>query len=124
MFFTRGKKMRYYDRGDVDAYDRDTGYFTKDGTWRTCQLGYIFGYKPLLVLISLRFRVLQTGRGIAFRQKGNTNEINIVETRGVLTDTPQELSFWVMTDAAGDIEYKITTGSYTYLDLVVRGWIK
>lgn len=124
MWFERGfiSAKEFIDRGDVDGYDFNTGNFTKDGTWRPLGFTSVVGVRSVLVLVKLQFQVLQTNRAIKFRTGGFDNEVNIIQTRGTASNIPVVQDFWIMTDEYGEIRYYITTGSYAYFDMLVRGW--
>ena len=122
MWFARGAGKEYIDRGDVASYDRQTGYFTKDNTWRELTLGHVVGYRSIWIHCRLRFQVLQLDRYINLRTMGNSNEVNMIQRNGYISNKVEDSEFWILTNYDGQLEYRMDTASYAFFDLVVLGW--
>lgn len=123
MFSVKGGGIAFVDRGDPDAYDFTTGDFTYDNNYQDIDLSGIVGAKACLVLIGLRIKCATTTEYLYWREKGNSNEFNVVHRQIKTANVFINYEVWVQTDATGKIEFKATPGTYTNMDFVVKGWL-
>ncbi len=115
----------FVDRGDIGSFDRGVGDFVKDGTWRDWDLSSIVGAGSRVVLLKLQFDNNTVGENINFRENGNSNAVNIADSRVQLVSNQVMDERTVQTDANGVIEYNISNGgTWAVLYVTVRGWWK
>jgi len=122
MFFTKGVGLIYVDRGDLDDYDFSTGDLIKDANWHDLDLSskIPIGTKLVVMLVELR---ASTGNKLLYlRQKGNSYDVNNSILVNQVTNTPMCGDMFVVPDVNRVIEYWISTATWTFIHLTVRGY--
>lgn len=113
----------FVDRGDPAAYDFTTNDFTKDSAYHDLDLSSIVGANACTVLLNVMMRLGTTNEEIMLRTKGNSNDYNVAQRKGIAANTDYRYGMWVKTDANGVIQYRCTAGTYSTLNLTIRGWL-
>lgn len=115
--------FNYTDRGDPDAVDFTESDFTKDSTWRDLDISGIVGAAQRLVLIQCNVQVNGVAKGFNLREKGNSLAYNIGGWISPVANVLFTYDRWVLTDASGVIQYYAETATWTYISLIIRGWV-
>lgn len=112
----------FTDRGDLASIDWEIGDLTIDGAWHDLDLSGIVGANAALVCIRLLLDTSAAGKKGLFRTNGNSNSINVGQgyTAVLSKSFPQDM--WVVTDAAGKIEYNFTADLAGIVRLSVAHW--
>jgi hypothetical protein len=113
---------QYVHRGDPAALDVELAALTADGTWRDLDLSAIVGEQRVLIHLYTRVRTTSGLGVIQFRQNGASNAVNRVLTSSFVVNVNTYHDVFVLSDADGVIEYNLTAGTYSNVDLSVRGW--
>lgn len=124
MFFRQRAGTRWYDRGDVAAYDFTVATLTADDAWHDLDISGIVGIGRKLVIIESNLKDNAGGKTMLMRTKGNVNEINISPCGTVTADKTCSRNMILYTDTNGILQYKIESGVWAINDLVVRGYFK
>lgn len=124
MFSVKNSGMSFVDRGDIAAYDFTQTSFTRDGQWHDLDLSSIVGAKAVWVLILVAMTHSTTNEELRLKTKGNVNDYNVVHRKNNLANLAYYHGVWVQTDAAGKIEYKLTSGTYSVINFTIRGWFE
>lgn len=114
--------MGYVDRGDPDIMDFQSGELEKDGNWYTMDLSAIVGAARRLVHLKLEIGDSAGGKHVKFRTNGNTYTNNVAHRMTVTAGTPCQHDVWVYTDDAGKIEYSISSATWIFVNIFVKGW--
>jgi len=114
--------IKYVDRGDPAALDFTVGDFITDNTWRELDLFPIVGAGVKLVLLFIDVWDADTVFQYEFRQKGNANAFNIAKRKAIASGFGFYEDIEVLTDVNGKIEYRMSSGTYDTIDVLVRGW--
>jgi len=124
MFFRCIRGDKWYDRGDVAAYDYTAATLTADGEWHDLDISGIVGATRRFVLIKTYLKDNAGGKVFLMRTKGYVNDINIEHCGTIIADKTCGRSSWLYTDVNGIIQYKIDAAIWANTDLVVRGYFK
>lgn len=112
----------FTDRGDVAANDFEEGDLTMDDAYRDLDLSGIVGANAVLVMMRVRLMSDEGQKRIVLKTKGSSNAPNTAFSydggAGLAVDHIQ----FVMTDAAGKLEYKASVATWSIIELTVRGW--
>lgn len=112
------------DRGDPNASDFAVGDFTQDTNWYTLVLGAPEGIRFKYYHFILAYTAGGGGGSIQFRKKGNSNSFNITVINAGPGQADMSPDMWVACNADHEIEYNVTMGNFTQLDLTIRGGIQ
>lgn len=124
MFYRPVKGTRWYDRGDVAAYDYTVATLTADGAWHDLDISGIVGAARRLVLINTYLKDNAGGKMLSLKTKGNVNGINIEECSTVVADKTCSRNAWLYTDTNGVLQYNIEVATWANTDLAIRGYFK
>lgn len=122
MFYRRALRVEWIDRGDIDAVDYTKDTLTADDNWHDLDISSIVGATQRLVLLNSHLRDNAGGKEMLMRTKGNVNEINIAPCGTIKADKTCSRNMFLHTDKNGVVQYKIESGVWAYIDLVIRGW--
>jgi hypothetical protein len=113
---------QYVHRGDPAALDVELAALTADGAWRDLNLSAIVGEQRVLVHLYTRVRTTSGLGVIQFRANGASNAVNRAMTSSHVVNVNAYHDVFVLTDDSGVIEYNLTAGTYSNVDIAVRGW--
>lgn len=114
----------FVDRGNPAVDDRETGDFTKDGTWRDWDLSAIVPAGAKAVLLKVFAQATVAGAAFIVRKDGNSTGAT---TAGLITQVangPLMNMLTVAISEAGVIEYNASNHTWAYLYVTVCGWWK
>jgi len=116
--------IQFVDRGDLAAADYAVGTFTIDYAYHELDISSKVGAGERYVLLKLVIRHTSANELFEFRTPGNENDINSFSQPYVEDDKKYVFQGWVLTDAAGKIEYMFSPGTYTQIDLTICSYFK
>lgn len=116
--------LAYVDSGDAAAVDYDVNDFTKDSAYHILDISSKVGAGVRLVHIKIVVVATTADEHFEIKTNGNTYERNVFSSGDMPANEPQVRSDWVYTDADGKIEYRISSGTYTAFDMIIRGWFE
>lgn len=116
-------KTKYVQRGDPANLDKSTGNFTTDGNWNDLDLSAIVPAGATQIHLNVFIEDENVNSYLRFREKGNSNARNVLETRTIVADLRHHLDGLVSCDANRVIQYQATNTTFTNIGLVVRGWL-
>ncbi|GAI67651.1 unnamed protein product [marine sediment metagenome] len=122
MFYHRRVGLQWIDRGDVAAVDYNVSSLTADDDWHDLDISSIVGATKKLVVIESNLKDNTGGKEMLVRTKGNVNEINVSPCGTVKADKTCARNLLVYTDENGVVQYKIESGTWAIINLVIRGW--
>lgn len=122
MFASVNTGLKWADRGLVTSYDYGLGDFIEDGEWHEKDLSSIVGKGVKLLCISIGYITTESNKQFALRTAGQTNTKNFGSMFTQASSLVVEHSLWVLTDADGKIDYYVQTGTWTILQVCIRGW--
>lgn len=111
------------DRGDVTPVDYDVNDFTIDYAYHELDISSKVGAGVRYVLIQLTIKTTTVDESFYIGENGNSNPYNSFSRIFIIADKSIRHSGWVLTDAAGKIQYKFSTGTWTSIDMVIRAYI-
>lgn len=123
MFAITNTGHKYVDRGDVNAYDFEPAAFITDYTWRELDLSDIVDKGAVFVFMSFLMKSTSANSLITFRKNGQTYDINQTRVSMQSGDYGIYGQLAVALDADGKIQYKISNVTWTFLHVVINGWI-
>lgn len=118
----KGLIEMYVDRGDPAAYDKIKTDLTTDATWRDIDLSAIVPAGAKAVLLKTLVESAGVGDKIRYRQKGNSNEINVCGCEALRANVERTRLGITAIDASRVMQYNADNVAWTTLSIVVRGW--
>ena len=115
--------IQLVERGDLAAVDYGVGTFTIDYAYHELDISSKVGVGERYVLLKLEIILTSAHELFEFRTPGNSNDINSFSQPYVKDDNEYTFEGWVLTDAAGKIEYMFSPGTYTKIDLTIRSYL-
>jgi len=100
--------ITFTDKGDVDALDYEIGDLTIDGQWNELDLSSKVGAAKVLVCIRAFLDTTVAGKIGKFKTNGSTYNYNSPQIITSVASKAIAFDIWVVTDAAGKIEYWFT----------------
>lgn len=122
MFLSRKGGLQYVDRGDASAYDFDVTTLTADGAWHTLSLAAIIPANAKVAV--LRIGASRSVAGTYFRvaKVGNVTQYNNANVATQVANVINEQTTEIALNAAREIAYWATSGTFVSLRLLVMGW--
>jgi hypothetical protein len=120
--FGKRSYEKYYDRGDPSDWDFEEPAFTTDGNWHDLDLSSIIPSGNILVHFFASLRDDQVNSLMWYREKGNTNQMNVALSRTLVANYSIDFTFFLLSDSSRKIEYKASNLTFTINLLHVRGW--
>ena len=112
----------YVDRGDPAAVDFVIGDLTIDGAWHTLDLSSIITVSARAVLFCIDFDNQAANKHIELKQNGNINDINHFKVATKVAAQDEHSEAISSPDTSRLVAYKIDSGGWNAIDIVVRGW--
>lgn len=122
MFLSRKGGLQFVDRGDASAYDYDQTTLTADSAWHTLSLAAIIPANAKAVRLRIGASRSITGTYFRVAKVGNTTLFNLANVATEAANVINEQTTEISLNAAREIIYWATTGSFAALRLVVMGW--
>ena len=122
MFISRKGGLQYVDRGDAGAYDFTEATLTQDSAWHTLSLAAIIPANAKTVLLRVGASHASTGRYFRVAKVGNTTGFNNANVATQAASVINEQTTAIALNAAREIIYWATTGTFASLRLLVMGW--
>jgi len=111
------------DRGDTNAPDFDTTYFTRDSAWHELDLSGQIPAEAKFIYFSLYLvNTIVTQARARLRPHGNTNAYNVVEFWASRTNSNFSISGLVALSPDCKIDYNIHS-SFTTVELTVCSYV-
>ncbi len=117
-----GRPTGFVDRGDPAGYDYAKENLTIDGAWHDMDLSHIVSKYAKAVFIIGHLEGPAVDWKIAFRKKGNVNEIAHGGMETLRANVERHRSSIVALDEDCVIQYKADNQTWTTLNLAVKGW--
>ncbi|MCK4248357.1 MAG: hypothetical protein KAX15_01100 [Candidatus Omnitrophica bacterium] len=114
----------YVDRGDPSSVDFDMYAMNIRGTWTDLDLSSIIPSGTVGVHVKMSMLPALAGTQFHLRKNGNTNSINTVNIHAAQATYQINIDGIVACDSDRKIEYYISAGFHTLVDLTIRGWWK
>ena len=118
----KGLVQMYVDRGDPATYDYAKENLTINGTWQVLNLAALVPAGAKAVFIIGHLEGAGVDWKIAFRKKGNTNEVNHGGMETLRANVERHRSSVVAIDTDRVIQYKADNQAWVTLSLAIRGW--
>lgn len=112
------------DRGDPISYDYSKNNLTKNSNWHTLDLSGVVPAGAIGVLLFIEYEVNTAGMAIYFRKTGNTQFSNVLKSNVLVANQKACFSGIVFCDGSRNIDYWISTSTWSSLNIIIRGWIK
>jgi hypothetical protein len=122
MWLSRKGGLQYIDRGDASAYDYDQTTLTADSDWHTASLAAIVPANAKVVRLRVGAAHASAGKFFRVAKVGNTGFYNQAQVVTQAANTVNEQTTELLLNAAREIVYWATSGSWVSLRLVVMGW--
>ncbi|MCK4249555.1 MAG: hypothetical protein KAX15_07220, partial [Candidatus Omnitrophica bacterium] len=114
----------YVDRGDPGSVDFDMYAMNIRGAWTDLDLSSIIPSGTVGVHVKMSMLPALAGTQFHLRKNGNTNPINTVNIHAAQATYQINIDGIVACDSDRKIEYYISAGFHTLVDLTIRGWWK
>ena len=113
--------LSYVNRAEQFAYDADQGTMTADNAWHTLSLSAIVPANAKLVVVRMRAANASASRTFRMSKVGFTNSYSIASLTTNVANIAVEQT--AIIDCTGQqIQYWLTTGSWSAVGVVVLGW--
>lgn len=122
MFLSRKGGLQYVDRGDASAYDFDATTLTQDGAWHTLSLAAIIPANAKVVVLRVGASHASSARYFRVAKVGNTTLFNMANVATQVTNIINEQTTEIQLNAAREIAYWATSGTFSSIRLLVMGW--
>jgi hypothetical protein len=122
MFLYRKGGMQYVDRGDAAAYDFNEATLTQDSAWHTLSLSAIVPANAKVVVLRIGASHASAGRYFRVAKVGNTTGFNNANVSTQVASVINEMTTEIALNAAREIIYWATSGTFASLRLLVMGW--
>jgi len=123
MFFIgKAGGIMLYDRGDPVGWDFSLPAIVTDGDAHDMDLSGIIPAGTVAVLLNVYVQDNTDMSAISFRKKGNSNWVNISSPICQVTMVFNCQDIIVFCDSNGVIEYKTANTTFSFIDVVVKGW--
>lgn len=112
----------FVDRGDAAGSDWDETTLTKDANWHDLDCSPVVPANAKAILFYVIIEDNSADRIFRMRKNGNSNEISVSALKTQVANIDNYADFVVMCDSNRKVEYAASSGTWTRIDIVIKGW--
>lgn len=121
MMLSRKPGLRYVHRAEQTAYDFTDATLTSDNAWHTLSLASIVPANAKVVALRMRAANAATSKTFRISKAGFTNSFSVASITTMVANIAVEQT--TIVECTGQqIQYWLTTSSWSSLGLLVLGW--